>query len=124
MYNKKIIAKIILKSPNDLIYLMIILKKIININISSPCLVGLSGYIGVGKTKIIKNFVKLMGNWYKKLFHSPSFNIINKYTNSLLYHIDCCRIENIHPSKLFCTIDLMNKKYGFFFLNGFPKFQM
>tara|TARA_B100000427_G_scaffold327375_1_gene337963 strand:+ start:1633 stop:2043 length:411 start_codon:yes stop_codon:yes gene_type:complete len=51
------------------------------------------GEMGSGKTTLIKSLVKELG--YKGNINSPTFSIINEYSNgSKIFHFDFYRIEN------------------------------
>lgn len=52
------------------------------------------GEMGVGKTRLIKEIVKVLG--YKNDVSSPTFSIVNEYDidDGLVYHFDFYRIKN------------------------------
>lgn len=69
------------------------LKRVVNfllITIKSEDIIILSGDIGSGKTSLIREISRKMGN--KKRIISPSFNKMFVYQNYLC-HIDCYNIE-------------------------------
>jgi len=90
MKNKVLLKKIVVNSQEDAICLAYILSR----SLIPSCVVALSGKIGVGKTYIVKNIIRHINERNILDFHSPTFNIINKYSsNPLIYHIDCYRIN-------------------------------
>jgi len=52
------------------------------------------GDMGAGKTTIIKHFCRILG--YEKEVQSPTFSIINEYSNANvnIHHMDLYRLEN------------------------------
>lgn len=53
------------------------------------------GNMGVGKTTLIKEIVKLLGSDDK--VNSPTFSIVNEYAsiNTMIYHFDLYRIKDV-----------------------------
>lgn len=56
----------------------------------------LNGNLGVGKTTLVKEFVRHLG--YKKNVISPTYSIVNEYTTNkiTIFHIDLYRLETLH----------------------------
>ena len=90
MYNKKNISKLILRSIKDIDCLVWNIQEALN----KFYFVGISGNIGVGKTRLIKRFMThLLKRSYNDL-RSPTFNIIHRYRCSVFsYHIDCYKLK-------------------------------
>lgn len=66
--------------------------------LKSPSVILLSGDLGAGKTTFVRGFVS---NWgMEKLVSSPTFTLLNHYTNDYIniYHFDLYRLN--HSSEL------------------------
>ncbi len=66
-------------------------------SIKPPKIVALYGDLGAGKTTFVRGFAEGLG---VKGVRSPSFTLINEYTNSVkIYHVDLYRVED--PGELY-----------------------
>lgn len=65
----------------------------------SGLVVGLSGELGAGKTRLVKGIARGLGITMR--VHSPTFNLVNIYTGGrlTLYHIDLYRLNR--PEEVF-----------------------
>ena len=64
-------------------------------DISQSDVIALIGDLGTGKTAFTQGLAKEMG--VQESVGSPTFKLISEYqgVSSLLYHIDCYRLENV-----------------------------
>lgn len=64
-------------------------------NIDGPCIIGLYGGLGAGKTVFIQGLARGLGVPENLAVTSPSYTIINQYPAKLsLYHADLYRLED------------------------------
>ncbi len=81
--------KILTKSPQDTINF----AKDLATRIAPGTLVLLSGELGAGKTQFVKGLA--MGFGIKEDVSSPTFVIVNEYTNGVkLFHVDLYRLDS------------------------------
>lgn len=75
-------------------------------NVTSKTLL-LYGNMGVGKTTLVKAIVKQLGS--KDDVNSPTFSIVNEYKliDSLIYHFDLYRINDIEEAYNFGIEDYL-----------------
>ena len=69
------------------------LSKKIGLNIKSPTIISLNGYLGAGKTTFAKGIIQSTGN--KNIISSPTFSIVKQYRNNKLpiFHFDLYRVK-------------------------------
>lgn len=64
-------------------------------NISEPCIIGLQGDLGAGKTAFIQGLARGLGVPEQYRITSPSYTIINQYPGRLaFFHVDLYRVED------------------------------
>ena len=56
--------------------------------------IGLSGYLGAGKTQLVKGLARGLGSAAR--VHSPTFTLVNEYAGGRLrlFHLDLYRLES------------------------------
>lgn len=71
----------------------------------------LYGDMGVGKTTLIKEFVKYLGSTDE--VSSPTYSIVNEYEliNDKIYHFDLYRIKDIEEAFNFGIEDYLDSNY-------------
>jgi len=72
------------------------------------------GDMGVGKTTLIKNLIRLLGN--EDEVSSPTFSIVNEYklNDEKIYHFDLYRIKDTEEAYNFGIEDYLNSNYWTF----------
>ncbi|UAJ65570.1 tRNA (adenosine(37)-N6)-threonylcarbamoyltransferase complex ATPase subunit type 1 TsaE [Candidatus Schneideria nysicola] len=87
----------------------------------APCIIYLSGKIGIGKTTFCNGFLQAIG--YTGNVKSPTYNIFEKYIFShiLIYHIDLYRIQYAEELEFIGIRDFFCQKS--IYLIEWPKFE-
>lgn len=72
------------------------------------------GDMGVGKTTLIKNLIRLLGS--EDEVSSPTFSIVNEYklNDEKIYHFDLYRIKDTEEAYNFGIEDYLNSNYWTF----------
>jgi tRNA threonylcarbamoyladenosine biosynthesis protein TsaE len=84
------------------------------LDLAVPSVLGLKGNLGVGKTTLVKSFIRALG--VEEKVTSPTFNIVRTYKKEELtiYHVDLYRLSSIHE---FYDLDLpLNEEGTLFFI--------
>ena len=99
---------IITNSPSETIEFA---NKLAN-SLSNPCIIGLDGDLGAGKTAFTQG---LCQTWScKEVVNSPTFTIINEYTGKAfpIYHVDLYRLNSLEEAYNIGLTDLLPSPDG------------
>jgi len=63
----------------------------------SGFVIGLSGTLGAGKTRFVKNLLKTVAVEFERQVQSPTFNICHVYSagDHIVHHYDLYRLESV-----------------------------